>query len=183
MGLWLKQDGELVPVSGGSTGADGVDGKGWTGGTYDPATGTVTFTSDDGLEFTTGDLRGTDGIDGLDGNMWHVGSGDPASTLGDPGDYYLDGEAGWVWVKRTDTSWTNLYVNLTGPPGSVDNHDHDYLPLSGGTLTSTLWSDGQFAVLKLRHSTATSKPYMSVYFEGTRAGFFGYPSAASGGET
>ena len=115
MGLWLKQDdGELVPVSGGSTGADG---KGWTGGSYDPATGTVTFTSDDGLEFTTGDLRGTDGIDGLDGNMWHVGSGDPASTLGDPGDYYLDGEAGWVWVKRTDTSWTNLYVNLTGPPG------------------------------------------------------------------
>jgi len=124
MGLWLKQDGELVPVSGGSTGADG---KGWTGGTYDPATGTVTFTSDDGLEFTTGDLRGADGIDGLDGTMWHVGSGDPASTLGDPGDYYLDGEAGWVWVKRTDTSWTNLYVNLTGPPGEgAGEHDHDY---------------------------------------------------------
>ena len=183
MGLWLKQDGELVPVSGGSTGADGVDGKGWTGGTYDPATGTVTFTSDDGLEFTTGDLRGTDAIDGLDGNMWHVGSGDPASTLGDPGDYYLDGDAGWVWVKRTDTSWTNLYVNLTGPPGSVDNHDHDYLPLSGGTLTGSLNVQGGNAVLNLRNSTATSKPYMAFYYNGTRAGYVGYPSAASGGNT
>ena len=136
MGLWLKQDGELVSVSGGSTGADGADGadgKGWTGGSYDPETGTVTFTSDDGLGFTTGDLRGTDGIDGLDGNMWHVGSGDPDPTLGEDGDYYLDGTDGWVWIKRS-SGWTNLYVNLTGPPGADGegggDHDHDYAPTS-----------------------------------------------------
>ncbi len=135
MGLWLKQDdGTLVEVSGGSsdgggTGADGADGKGWTGGTYDAATGVVTFTSDDGLEFTTGDLRGIDGIDGSDGNMWHVGSGAPDASIGEPGDYYLDGEAGWVHVKRNDGSWTNLFVNLTGPPGEgAGEHDHNYAP-------------------------------------------------------
>ena len=104
------------PGSPGDPGAPGADGKGWTGGTYDPATGTVTFTSDDGLEFTTGDLRGADGLHGLDGATWHVGSGDPDPALGEVNDYYLDGDAGWVWIKRS-SGWTNLYVNLTGPPG------------------------------------------------------------------
>ena len=46
-------------------------------------------------------------------------------------------------MKRNDGSWTNLYVNLTGPPGAggggdAGPHDHDYLPLSGGTLTGNL---------------------------------------------
>lgn len=35
-----------------------VFGPGFTGGTYNPSTGIVTFTSDDGLGFSTGDLRG-----------------------------------------------------------------------------------------------------------------------------
>ena len=47
--------------------ADGVDGNtgatglGYTGGYYNSSTGTVTFTSNDGLGFVTQDLRGTDG--------------------------------------------------------------------------------------------------------------------------
>lgn len=48
-------------------GADGTDGTGFTGGSYDAATGVVTFTSNDNLGFTTGDLRGADGVDGDDG--------------------------------------------------------------------------------------------------------------------
>lgn len=41
----------------------GPKGDGWKadGTGYDPASGTVTFASDDGLEFTTGDLRGSNG--------------------------------------------------------------------------------------------------------------------------
>jgi len=48
-------------------GSAGADGLGFTGGSYDVATGTVTFTSDDGLGFSTGDLRGVEGTDGTNG--------------------------------------------------------------------------------------------------------------------
>ena len=42
----------------GFTGTNGEDGRGWQGGKYDYVTGQVTFISDDGLTFKTGDLRG-----------------------------------------------------------------------------------------------------------------------------
>ena len=49
----------------GADGADGADGLGWTGGSYDAGTGVVTFTSDDGLSFSTGDLRGSGSGSGI----------------------------------------------------------------------------------------------------------------------
>jgi hypothetical protein len=45
----------------GTNGTNGTDGLGFTGGSYNASTGIVTFTSDDGLGFSTGDLRGADG--------------------------------------------------------------------------------------------------------------------------
>lgn len=45
-------------VASGAAGSNGTDGTGFTGGSYNPSTGVVTFTSDDGLGFSTGDLRG-----------------------------------------------------------------------------------------------------------------------------
>jgi hypothetical protein len=54
----------------GATGPQGDTGAGFTGGSYNASTGVVTFTSDDGLGFVTGDLRGADG----------EGSGDLLST-------------------------------------------------------------------------------------------------------
>jgi len=77
------------------------------------ADGTIERTAGGGAD----GLPGVDGQPGADGNMWHVGSGAPDPTLGEPGDYYLDGTDGWVYIKRTASSWTNLYVNLTGPSG------------------------------------------------------------------
>ena len=61
----------------------GADGKGWTGGSYDASTGIVTFTSDDGLEFTTGDLRGSDGVGskGDKGDGWTGGSYDASNGI------------------------------------------------------------------------------------------------------
>jgi len=176
MGLWIKNaDGTIERTAGG--GADGADG----------------LPGVDGVDGQPG-VDGVDGQPGVDGNMWHVGSGAPASTLGEPGDYYLDGTDGWVHVKRTASSWTNLFVNLTGPPGSGGGGD--FLPLSGGTVTGGLTVDGTITasggnhvlsggnnVLQLRNSTPASKPYMSVYFNGVRAGYFGNPSASSGGVT
>ena len=41
----------------------GTNGKGWkTGSGYNSATGVVSFLSDDGLAFSTGDLRGAKGL-------------------------------------------------------------------------------------------------------------------------
>lgn len=46
-----------IDVGAGATGPAGADGQGWTGGSYDSSTGVVTFTSNDGLGFSTSDLR------------------------------------------------------------------------------------------------------------------------------
>lgn len=48
----------------GISGGGGSSGLGWTGGSYSSSTGVVTFASDDGLGFSTGDLRGATGADG-----------------------------------------------------------------------------------------------------------------------
>lgn len=50
-----------------TNGNPGTPGKGWTGGSYNASTGIATFTSDDGLGFSTTDLRGANGTDGEDG--------------------------------------------------------------------------------------------------------------------
>ena len=57
----------------GAAGPAGPTGAGFTGGFYDSDYGTVTFTSDDGLEFSTGDLRGADGTGS--GTVTSVGTG------------------------------------------------------------------------------------------------------------
>ena len=62
--IWIW-NGEIW-VNGGPGG--GTNGKGWTNGSYDPTTGIVTFTSNDGLGFETTDLRGAKGEQGVDGN-------------------------------------------------------------------------------------------------------------------
>ena len=77
-GLWMKRDCEAIQIAGhdgtdgidgidgtdGTDGTNGIDGKGWTKGSYNHEEGSSTFESDDGLGFTTGDLRGEHGADG-----------------------------------------------------------------------------------------------------------------------
>ena len=53
----------------------GPTGLGWSNGSYDAGTGIVTFDSDDGLDFSTTDLRGADGTNGTG-----FGSGDKYTT-------------------------------------------------------------------------------------------------------
>ena len=60
----------------------GEDGKGWTGGSYDSGTGIVTFTSDDGLGFSTTDLRGADGL-GFTGGSYNSSTGKVTFTSDD----------------------------------------------------------------------------------------------------
>lgn len=113
----------------GTNGAPGTDGDGFTGGSYDGGTGIVTFTSNDGLGFSTGDLRGADGTNGIlllgtitspvevsdtgyttanaiGGSPWAV----PANTLKDTGDT-LRLEL-TVIPKKTDGENTSLRINV-----------------------------------------------------------------------
>ena len=69
----------------GEKGDPGDNGKGWTGGSYDSSNGIATFTSDDGLGFSTTDLRGEKGEQGP--------QGDPGEK-GDPGDQGEPGQEG-----------------------------------------------------------------------------------------
>ena len=78
----------------GTNGADGADGLGFTGGSYDAGTGVVTFTSDDGLGFSTGDLRGADGADGADGAAGAEGPTGPEGLTGPAGADGSDGADG-----------------------------------------------------------------------------------------
>ncbi|MDP2528102.1 hypothetical protein Q8W31_18625, partial [Maribacter dokdonensis] len=69
----------------GTNGTNGADGDGFTGGNYNASTGVVTFTSDDGLGFTTGDLRGADGADGATGPQGPQGEVGPQGPAGPAG--------------------------------------------------------------------------------------------------
>ena len=117
----------------GTDGMDGTDGTGWTGGSYDAATGEVTFTSTDGLGFMTGDLRGADGTngtDGTDGEGWTGGSYDAASgevtftstdglgfSTGDlRGADGMDGDDGDGWTGGTYNAGTGV-VTFTSTDG------------------------------------------------------------------
>lgn len=89
-------------VTDGADGSDGANGTGFTGGSYDSGTGVVTFTSNDGLGFSTGDLRGADGADGADGTN---GQGVP-----------VGGSIGQVIVKTGTSDYAASWGNMPTDP-------------------------------------------------------------------
>ena len=74
---------------------------GFTGGSYDTSTGIVTFTSNDGLGFATGDLRGATGATGQQGEQ---------GEKGEKGDAGNDGEDGQDGSNATVTAGTGIVV-------------------------------------------------------------------------
>lgn len=106
----LRTDLEGLPTSG----SGGSDGLGWTGGSYSASTGIVTFTSDDGLGFATGDLRGAAGATGSQGPQGEVGPQGPAGSGG--GTYSLlkaKGNTGGVSFDDTENAivWATPAIN------------------------------------------------------------------------
>ncbi|WVQ00116.1 tail fiber protein [Synechococcus phage MA10] len=88
------------------------EGAGFTGGYYDASTGAVTFTSDDGLEFTTGDLtgeRGPQGVKGETGDQGPQGEQGERGYIGPQGPQGEQGVQGLVGPQGE--------TGLTGPQG------------------------------------------------------------------
>ena len=107
----------------GTNGTNGVDGTGFTGGSYDLSTGTVTFTSDDGLGFTTGDLRGVDGVDGADGADGAssiVFDIEPSYTSGTPSAFSFSG-AGFPVARTNPDLYLQKGITYYFDPGDFDS--------------------------------------------------------------
>lgn len=81
---------------------------------------------------------GPPGLQGNPGNRWYVGAGSVPPAEGEyrDGDLYLGGD-GRIYAWEGD-HWEPTGVDLIPEANQVPPHDHDYLPLVGGTLTGPL---------------------------------------------
>lgn len=107
----------------GPQGNPGIDGLGWTGGTYDSNTGIITFSSDDGLGFSTLDLRGDDGI------------GVPSG-----------GTTGQALIKLSNTDYDTTWGTVATSGGGTSDHgalsglgddDHTQYLLADGSRSNS----------------------------------------------
>jgi hypothetical protein len=110
----------------GDPGEPGVTGDGFTGGSYDASTGIVTFTSDDGLGFTTGDLRGADGTNGSGG----LEAGDNVSELANDAGY-LDSSDLIVINEEIDTINEELGKTTSIAKGAALNLKQELIAATG----------------------------------------------------
>jgi len=117
------------------TGPAGLDGDGFTGGTYDAGTGIVTFTSDDGLGFSTLDLRGAAGADGdgFTGGSYDAGTGVVTFTS-DDGLGFATGD-----LRGADLDWRGAWATATAYAvnDAVSNGGSSYVCISAHTSGST----------------------------------------------
>lgn len=78
------------------------NGAGWTSGSYNASNGIVTFTSDDGLGFQTGDLRGADGLGAPDNITVDLNGSSETRAIGITNDAYT--------ITNTSASDSNIVV-------------------------------------------------------------------------
>ena len=134
----------------GTDGVDGADGDGWTGGSYNSSTGVVTFTSDDGLGFSTGDLRGADGTGGS-GAVTSVNGATGVVLVEEVPDYSIASEGQVLSIASAAPSW----VTPVTPVRTLDSlSDVLYFdidtntigtPAAGDVLTMTSFGNWGFA--------------------------------------
>jgi hypothetical protein len=120
-------------------GAAGAPGKGFkTGSAYNASTGIVSFLSDDGLGFTTTDIRGVSGKGFKTGSVYNASTG-VVSFLSDDG---LGFNTGDLRGSAATSFWTNtntndIYYNLTGKVGVGINNPASKLHIYDNTIATT----------------------------------------------
>jgi len=118
-------------------GATGATGNGFTGGSYNPENGQVQFTSDDGLGFVTGDLRGATGATGpigLSGATGPVGpSGTGIQVLGKVADIP-------ALLATTPTAQGDLYI-VENDGSGTPNVGYSYIGPPANPAVITSWAD------------------------------------------
>jgi len=95
-----------------------------------------------------GSLESTDSTDSTDSTestentdstgdtiLWHSGSGVPDEDIGGVGDYYIDGETAFIYVKSTD-GW----VKITQTDETVEEEAAVVVPVTTGSLSGTVRS-------------------------------------------
>ena len=137
----------------GAQGPAGLDGQGWTSGTYNASTGQVTFASDDGLGFTTGDLRGADGTNGSNGADGQDGVGIASTSY--------NASTGVLTLTFTDASSFST-TDIRGTDG-LDGDDGVGISLTTydpatGTVTFNYSNGSSFTTGDLRGDDGATGP-------------------------
>jgi hypothetical protein len=122
LSVWTGTD--FISV-GAIRGPEGTKGLGFTGGSYSSTTGKISFTSDDGLEFQTDDLRGTDG---QNANNWSSGTDNPNNLNGQDGDFYFNTTSN-TFHKKESGAWT-IITDLPTASGAPANQETIILELT-----------------------------------------------------
>lgn len=131
--------------SAGAPGANGANGTGFTGGSYNSSSGVVTITSNDGLGFSTSDLRGADGTNGngFTGGSYNSGTGVVTFTSSDGLGFStsdLRSPAPSILCSQLDVKSSFINTNIGG--SSTGNPADLQLTMSSiNTLNATLDSD------------------------------------------
>lgn len=156
--LWIDSNGDGFLYNqnnqwqnvGAIRGPEGPRGDGFTGGSYDSSTGVVTFTSNDNLGFSTGDLRGQDG-EGLPGTAATITPG--TVTFGSPAAVTNSGTSSaavfnftlpQLWTEDSNNP-VNIYYPNNVAIGANSTNTNYTLYVNGtanvtGTLTANSFS-------------------------------------------
>ena len=108
------------------------NGKGWTGATYAAGTGIVTFASNDGFGFTTGDLRGGAGANGKGwtGATYAAGTGIVTFASNDAGYAFSTGDLRGG-AGANGKGWTGATYNATTGAVTFASNDVGYALTTG----------------------------------------------------
>jgi len=117
-----------TPLIPGQVGLTGPEGAGWTGGSYDSSTGAITFTSYDGLEFSTSDIRGSTLLEfqGDDGGTAQARTDNSIDVIGANGITTVNGAfPNTIIISGADATATS--------PG-VATYDANYFTVTNGEV-------------------------------------------------